>query len=129
MALTVKRSHRIQQEDGETLDATYYIYLVDGSDGSKINVGKRDTDTFGRSVWGECVSNERVKKALYKDGSLLVAADVEFLPPDDSGAAKVICEGALQGYEDIQRWASKFPELHGDQASSDCTIKVGTSPQ
>jgi hypothetical protein len=57
-----------------------------------------------------------VKKALQADGSLLLAADIDFLAPDD---------GALHDYKVLQQWAAKISELYGDQASSNCTIQVG----
>jgi hypothetical protein len=116
----------LQKDSEETLEATYHHYLICGPGGT-IDSIKRSTRNFGKS-WGWHGSHNRVKKALHTDGSLLVAADFDFLPPDDGGA-KVICEATtLQGYEDLQQWAAKFSELHGDKSSSDCTIQVRSSP-
>jgi hypothetical protein len=55
-------------------------------------------------------------KALHADGSLLVAADIEFLAPDD---------GVPQCDADMQQWPTKFSEFYGDAKTSDCSIQVG----
>ncbi len=69
-------------------------------------MGERDTNNFGKEHygWGGHVSHDRVKKALHADGSLVMAADIDFFVPDD---------GALQAY-------------YGDVATSDCSIQVGS---
>ncbi len=43
----------------------------------------------------------------------------------DYSGAKTVSENTLRDYEDRERWAAKFSELHDNQASSDCAIQVG----
>ncbi len=65
--------------------------------------------------WGmPKVSHNRVKKALRADGSLLVAAEVDFLPPDDHTLDV-----------DLLQWPTNFSKFYGDVGSSDCRIEVG----
>ncbi len=122
-------SARFQANKKESLDASYQLYLLNGSDGMVDSIGRiRYNFGAGGYDWGGDVSHDRVRKALHADGSLLVAVDIEFLlHPHDESDAKAISECALRRYEDCEQWATKFSKLHGDEASSDCAIKVGQS--
>jgi hypothetical protein len=116
-----------QADKKETQQASFHLYLVDGS--GKTDTMLRGTYDFGKAHYSggiPAISHDRVKKALHADGSLVVAAEVDFLPPNDSGM-KAIEQGALRDHEDRQEWGVKFSELYGHEASSDCSIQVGAS--
>jgi hypothetical protein len=123
----------LQKDDREILEASYHLYLIDGADGTTDSI-HRGTHQFGGEGYYSrpgindeaVVSYDRVQKALQADGSLMVAADVEFLAPNDDGSSgKAIDECALHADEVHKRWAAKFSEFYGDDASYDCTIQVG----
>ncbi len=131
----------LQKNNGEILAACYQLYLIDRT-GDKIDVlgrriknygittrdGKmvgRRNGNFGEGGYnrGLHCKHDQVKRARHADGSLVVAADIDFLAPNDSSS---LSEATLQGYKDRERWATKISELYNDPASSDCTIQVGS---
>jgi hypothetical protein len=129
IAVPVKQPHSLQKDNRETLDVTYRIYLLDGSQDRKIDVVGRRTRNFGNESysWGWHASHDELKKALQSDGSLLVAADVEFLVPYDS-KVKEIFEGCAPSGDErdlFTKWQSSVSKLRETGDHSDCTLMVG----
>ncbi len=104
-ALTNQRS---LQRSKKICFANFHLYLVD-------EYGKTDSIARGSKNFGEydgrwTSEHDRVRRVLHADDTLVVAAEVDFLPPND-GNAKAICKSALPGYEDMQQWATNISKL------------------
>jgi len=102
----------------------YHIYLLNEAKGGRIETIVQSAALFKEDAYshGYAITRSLVKKAIQPDGSLIVAAKVQFISPHSiPPSVRIVSD------EDLKRaWTEAIGKRFEAPAMTDCSIEVGS---